>query len=246
MIQIDHIQVFGFGHVLRNMRNPKESWARSDSAGVDPTAPKCLWLGIIETPDFPYIGPKDLELLTNLVAGGSEHRKVIRTLQIWIDIVPWRGMWQEVDTYKIATVRNSCSTMHKLGYRDLVPADFQDEDVDLEYLARLNVLAAEYRASGHKDKALLMKIKHRLPEGFLQRAGLQFNYETALTMFSQRRSHAVPEWRWSGAGKPDLPDTALTDDMRAGRWPSVCDMLWRLPLFKELVLAKYRGAPTEK
>ena len=231
MIQIENIEVYGFGHALRNMRNPKESWDRSDSV-IDNGTPwdeygiKCV--------EAPSIGPKDAKLITDLTRAGSEHRKCLRTIEVWIDIVPWRGMWQEIDTYKIATVRNSCSTMHKLGYRDLTPDDFQDEDVDPLCLEKLNELGEKYRKD--RDPSTLMSLKHRLPEGFLQRAGYHFSYETALQIFFQRRHHRVPEWRFSG--------TTTAEEARRGRWLSFCDMIYRLPFMKELLEAdtRWRGA----
>jgi hypothetical protein len=233
MIRIENIEVYGFGHALRNMRNPKESWSRSDSGLMeDCILPGWAMFGI-EAPELPAIGPNDRKLITDLTRAGSEHRKVLRTIEIWIDIVPWRGMWQEVDTYKIATVRNSCSTMHKLGYRDLTAADFQDEDVDPIFLNRLNDLGEKYR----KDRSpeTLMALKHRLPEGFLQRAGYHFDYETAMLIFFQRRYHRVPEWKHHG--------TTSAEAARAGRWDSFCDMIYQLPFMAELLQAdtRWRG-----
>lgn len=241
MILVQNVEVYGFSHALRNMRNPKESWHLGDTvykcAGFVPNEHGFL------VPEAPIIGREDLRLLCALEHGGSEHRKVLRTIQVWLDVRPWRGMWQELDTYKVATVWNSCSTMHKLGHRDLVPSDFQDEDmqedeVDLAYLEKINRMGREYREGRFKDKKLLMRIKHRLPEGFLQRAGLHFNYETVLLMFFQRWNHQVPEWRWSGPGV--VPDSR---DVAAGRWPSLCDVLWRLPYVSVLAQSDVRWGP---
>lgn len=236
MIQIENVEVYGFQHALRNMRNPKESWRLSDTDFDRTTVPNGFGFLVVEG---PVIGKEDWRLLSSLERGGSEHRKVLRTIGIWLDIRPWRGMWQELDTYQVARVRNSCSTMHKLGHRDLELSDFQDEDlqddeVDLAYFAKLNRMAKEYREGGFKNKKLLMKIKHRLPEGFLQRAGLHFNYETALNMFFQRWNHAVPEWTWSGGSPPNATE-ALT-----GRWPSFCDVLWHLPYLADLARCDVR------
>ena len=102
-------------------------------------------------------------------------------------------------------------------------------------LDRLNGLARDYRASGCKDKKILMQLKHRLPEGYLQRAGYDFNYETALLIFFQRWNHNVPEWRWSGPRFE--PGRA---DVEACRWLGFCDVLWWLPLFEILARADQR------
>lgn len=217
------------------MRNPKESWRLSDTMFVYTNEPNEYGFRV---PEGPVIGREDLRLLCSLEHGGSEHRKVLRTVQVWLDVGPWRGMWQELDTYKVATVRNSCSTMHKLGHRDLEPSDFQDEDVDADCLARLNDLGRQYRATGCKDVSLLMNLKHRLPEGFIQRAGLHFNYETALLMFFQRWNHRVPEWAWSGPGR--VPDERA---LAEGWWPSFCDVLWRLPYVSVLAQSDVRWGP---
>lgn len=240
MIVVENVEVFGFRHALRNMRNPKESWHLNDTVFNYTSEPNEHGFLV---PEGPVVGREDFRLLTSLERGGSEHRKVLRTIQVWLDVVPWRGMWQELDTYKVATVRNSCSTMHKLGHRDLTPADFQDEDmqeddVDLAYLAKINRMGRAYREGGCKDASLLMRLKHRLPEGFLQRAGLHFSYETALNMFFQRWNHRVPEWTWSGAGR--VPNQ---DDLEAGTWPSFCDVLWRLPYLSVLAQSDVRWGP---
>lgn len=228
MILIEHVEVYGFGHALRNMRNPKESWAKADTRLVGSSVGHWVHFGI-NAPEGPLIGDQDRTRLSLLTKAGRPHRKTIRTIQVWMDVSPWRGMWQEVDTYKIATVRNSCSTMHKLGHRDLVPEDFQDCDIRPTWLADINEDARLYRESGCKDVDLLMKLKHELPEGFLQRAGYHFNYETALNIFFQRKDHRVPQWRWSGA---DVQHNM--DEIAQGRWPSFCDLLWQLPYFSML------------
>ena len=226
MILVENVEVYGFAHALRNMRNPRESWHLSDTKFVRTHE---LNEHGFRVPEGPVLGPEDRRLLCSLERGGSEHRKVLRTIHVQCDVVPWRGMWQEIDTYKIATVRTSCSTMHKLGHRDLVASDFVDGDVDEWTLDRLNGLARSYRESGCKDKEILMRLKHRLPEGYLQRAGYDHNYENSLNVFFQRWNHNVPEWRWSG--QHYVPDQA---DVAARRWPGFCDVLWRLPLFELL------------
>jgi len=141
---------------------------------------------------------------------------------IWWDITIPRYLWQEFDTYKVATVRNSCSTMHKLGHRDLAADDFQDGDVDTPTLLKQNYMGWCYRESKlfidegveyHKGADLLAHMKRRLPEGFLQKATYSFSYETALAMYSSRHNHRMKEWH------------------------EICDTLLRLPYFKEFVEA---------
>jgi hypothetical protein len=238
MITVENVEVYGFRHALRNMRNPKESWHLSDTQFVQSFEPNSYGFVV---PVMPELGPEDSRLICSLERGGSEHRKVVRTIHVQLDVVPWRGMWQELDTYKVATVRDSCSTMHKLGHRDLVEDDFVDADVDSWMLDRLNELARTYRESGFKDKEVLMKLKHRLPEGYLQRAGFDFNYETGLNIFFQRWNHSVPEWRWSG---PNFERDWL--DVKHSRWRGFCDVLWRLPLFDVLARADQRWGEAQE
>ena len=153
---------------------------------------------LFRVPEQIAIGEADMKLWLKLIrAGGAEERKAIRLIMIWVDVTLWRGHWQEVDTYKVSTVRMSCSTMHKLGHRDLNPDDFQDRDldedeVDRAYLAKLNRLGKEYR--DHKDLETLIRLKHRLPEGYLQKATYLMSYENAINMYRQRCKHRLPDW----------------------------------------------------
>jgi len=232
MIRITETQVFGFKAALRGMRNPMESWDRSDSVvGIVPQNPDTTWanerypwlkVGIV-APEYPCLGNADLTLMKSLILGGNEHRKFLRDIGIWCDIEPNRGCWQELDTYKISTVRNSCSTMHKLGHRDLLMDDFQDSFVDADYLEKINVIGREYRAGGKKDFKLVIKMKRMLPEGFLQKATYHMNYENALSMFQQRRNHRLPEWSWTGG-------TRVVDGRQ-----SICDWIWSLPYMSWMI-----------
>ena len=204
MLLITETEVFGFRAALRDMRNPLESWDRSDSrfgGGVNLGDGDPVWRMVapkIAVPEFPEIGKQDLELACKLIKGGTEHRKFLRQIAINFVIEAPRYVWQEIDTYKVATVRNSCSTMHKLGHRPLTEADFIDGDVLPDTLRELNRLGQEYRAGSKSDYDLVRKMKRYLPEGFLQRAGFHMTYETAMSMFRQRKTHRLAEWRWTG------------------------------------------------
>jgi len=220
MLRITETEVFGFRAALRNMRNPMESWDRSDSRfrkGVDLCSGDPVWKLVepeIVVPELPEIGKQDLELACRLIKGGTEHRKFLRQIVINFVIEAPRYVWQEIDTYKVAT---SCSTMHKLGHRPLVAEDFMDGDVLPGTLLELNLLGEAYREGGKKDFNLVRKMKKHLPEGFIQRAGYLMNYETAMSMFRQRKSHRLPEWRWTGGVK--VVDGRL----------SICDWIHSLP-----------------
>lgn len=111
---------------------------------------------------------------------------------IWVDITLPRYIWQELDTYKVATVRNSCSTMHKLGGSEITKEDFQGGYVSIEVLASLNELSQRYAQT--KDYEIVRNMKKILPEGFLQKATYSMSYETGLSMIRWRKDHRLPEW----------------------------------------------------
>ncbi len=226
-MKIENIRVYGFESALHDMRNPKESWDQSDSTfGSGYAGATTLHDAGIAHVEYPVIGPKDLNLACRLIKAGTDHRKFVRQIIIWLNSTIPRYIWQEKDTYKVATVRNSCSTMHKLGHRDLTLDDFQDGDVSPTVLSRQNQMGFCYRGktvytdhetdTTYEGNDLLIHMKRRLPEGFLQMAGYTFSYETALSMYGSRHNHRMPEW--SGPG-------------------GICKTLLRLPYFKEFVEA---------
>jgi hypothetical protein len=255
-VKIENVEVYGFRHALRNMRNPMESWDKSDSdfmdmlfgseiipdlppevefyellAGMfkqfeDRTRLKTNLKFIGAVPELPSIGPKDLELLLKLVKNGDEHAKVLRTITVLFDMTAPRYILLEVDTYKVGTVRNSCSTMHKLGKRDLTPEDFAatDDSEEYEYLldtiTYMNALGRIHRET--KDYRIVKRLKRILPEGFLQRSGFCTNYAVLLRMFFQRKNHRLDEWR--------LTDGPPSD--------SICNWIKSLPYMAQIIEAK--------
>jgi len=229
-MKIERVRVFGFEPAFFGMRNPKESWDRSDSSfyhqskwegqPIDPP-----WGGDYVIPEFPDIGPKDLELACSLIKGGGEHRKFIRQIIIWVDITIPRYCWQELDTYKVATVRMSCSTMHKLGHRLLRQEDFE-QPIEGTYLDDLNYLVDMFNyAQKNKDAKKLRetrrKLKNDLPEGYLQMATYMLSYETALAILKQRHNHRLDEWHWEVTG-------------------SICNWLLTLPYMREFAEAIWK------
>jgi len=229
-MKIERVYVYGFQPALSGMRNPFESWAYSDTNYGVPNGERAANAIRIDEavtcPEMPQIGLKDLKLACKLIRAGTDHRKFLRQIMVWWDITIPRCIWQELDTYKVATVRNSCSTMHKLGHRDLEPDDFQDYDVDPAVLGEQNAMGHAYRAkcpfvderSGatYEGVSLLAHMKRRLPEGFLQMATYSFSYETGLAMYRSRHNHRMLEWRGPGG---------------------ICETLLTLPYFKEFVEA---------
>jgi hypothetical protein len=177
-MKIENVEVFGFRNAIHGMRNPMNSWDKSDS----------IWSQFGDH----IIGENDQELAKKLIKAGTEHRKFLRMIHIQCFITIPRYIWQEMDTYKVSTVRQSCSTMHKLGMSDLTEEDFQNGLVLKNTLSDLNTMGVIYRKT--KELSLLRNMKQILPEGFLQSADLDFNYETAMNMYHQRKNHRMSEW----------------------------------------------------
>lgn len=198
-MKIEYGTVFGFMPAFSAMRNPMDSWGESDSTFWKHDSYESEFLRRypeLHVPEIPDIGPKDLDLACKLIKRGSEHRKFLRQIMIWVNFTLPRYVWQELDTYKVATVRNSCSTMNKLGSRDLIQGDFQ-QPISESSLEDLNVLVRTLRNAKQESgdvKAARGKLKNDLPEGFLQMASYMFNYETALSVLLQRSNHRLPEW----------------------------------------------------
>ena len=205
---IENTQIFGFQVAFRAMRNPMDSWDRSDSSMGRDEGAGCE--GFVP-------GPKDLELFLKLAKNGPEHGKQLRFIKIWVTLTLPRYVWTEFDTYKVGCERYSCSTMHKLGTRELTNEDFQSPPLPavLDYL---NGRGKLYRDDGKKDYDLVRDMKANMPESFLQKSDISMNYQTALNIFRQRRNHRLQEWRF-------------TD----GKGNSICDWIYRLPLMEEIV-----------
>ena len=222
-MKIENTEVYGFRAAFRSARNPKDSWSRSDIDWNTNTREQLCdpFLDILFTDAPLAIGPEDLRLAKNLINGGTEHRKFIRLIQVWATWTLPRYVWTEADTYKVGMTRMSCSTMHKLGHKDLNFCDFQDGDVLDSVLCELNDLGRKYRET--KDYSLVRRMKKMLPEGFLQKADVNFSYETAMNIFRQRKNHRLPEWR--------LHETL--EEQRGEQ--SLCDWLYQLPHFKLFV-----------
>lgn len=226
-MKLEEVEVYGFRAALRGMRNAGESWAKADSVfGFNDGSPQ--WKVAVEN---PRIGPEDMKLACKLIKSGyidqsmaeannSEH-KFLRDIEIWMDLTIPLMAWAELDTYKVDTVRNSCSTMYKLGTRDLTPDDFQDRHIRDHTLVELNELGTRYRSTTGADHVdVLHTLKLELPSGYLQRATYHFNYETALKIYFERRHHRLPEWN-----DPNL---------------GICVNISRLPYMPEFIQAASR------
>lgn len=204
MIKIENTKVYGFEEAIRGMRNPMNSWDKSDSwygckygdYGHTESS-KC---GNSCKGDCEYcIGNNDLELMKKLVKAGTDHRKFMRMIVVYADVTAPLYWWKEADTYKVGTVRNSCSTMHKITEKEFTFDDFSYErmkDYIVDELERtilmLNGLRADYLSSA--DKSYWNSIIQLLPSSYNQRATLMLNYEVLANMYHSRKNHKLDEW----------------------------------------------------
>lgn len=190
MIIIENLHVYGWEAAIRGMRNPMNSWDRSDTAF-------CGWDG-----NSPIIGENDMKLMKTLCRAGSDDRKFLRMINVTMDITAPLYWWKEYDTYKIGTVANSCSTMHKIADKEFTLNDFSFErcrnerfvDRTIEgTLNTLNYLREKYLET--KDPEYWESIIQLLPSSYNQRRTVQLNYEVLLKMYYARRNHKLAEWR---------------------------------------------------
>lgn len=181
MIKIEHLRVYGFESAMRGMRNPMNSWSLNDTLDNS-------------------ICTNDFKLLQQLCKAGADHRKVLRQMLISFDVVAPLYWWKEFDTYKVGTVSNSCSTMHKLTSRPLTRDDFSFEDmldnecIVNEVINNLNARISDYKADGKINKILWRTIIQLLPCAYNQRRTITCNYEVILNMYQQRKHHKLKEW----------------------------------------------------
>lgn len=203
-MEITTIEIAGFKSAIEGMRNPLNSWDKSDSYECEYThkteiyCDKCHLYNDLNVKCSHYIiGKNDLDLAQRLIKGGTEHCKFLRQIQVWVDFNMPRYWWSEFDTYKIGTSANSCSTMHKLLNntepitRLLFVGCMEDFDVLDVVINRLEELRKEYQKT--KNDYLLIRAKRLLPEGFLQLRTVNLNYQTIRNIYHQRKNHRLKE-----------------------------------------------------
>lgn len=201
MIKFENTEVTGWQAALRGMRNPMNSWEQSDSGYgcVDKICKSCdfdhNWCG--NTGEYK-IGERDLDLMKRLVRAGSDHSKFMRMIIVTCDITAPLYWWKEFDTYKVGTVRNSCSTMHKIHAKEFMAEDFSYENVlddvaTIDYsLGRLNYARSKYLET--KDKRYWYSMIQFLPSSYNQKATVQINYAVLRNMYHGRKNHKLDEW----------------------------------------------------
>ena len=216
-MKFENTEVWGFEHAFRGLRNPKNSWDRSDSG-------KLYWDGTWYHEELKnyfteygvnfYIGENDMKLAQTLIKAGNEHRKFMRQIFVSVDITAPLYWWKEFDTYKVGTVANSTSTMHKLATTPITLDCFEIDDYDRnlslddnpkdddgldnistfeeDIIYVLENIRQKYLET--KDKRYWKELVRWLPESWLQKRTITMNYENVRNMYFQRRNHKLTEW----------------------------------------------------
>ena len=205
MLKVDRISVVNMENAIRGARNPMNSWARMDSY-------------YNEKGEF-VLGENDLSLARRLAVAGSDHRKFLRQIIVSMDINAPLYWWKEFDTYKVGTVANSCSTMHKIQAKEFSREDFSCDRLTDEALAVLDTLitfleSERVRFNETKDKAAWHNMIQLLPSSFNQLRTVSLNYEVLINIYYARRHHKLAEWH------------------------TLCEAIENLPYARDLILVK--------
>lgn len=204
MIKLENVEVTGWEHAIRGMRNPMNSWDKSDSGF-------CLSPGeSIDCSSGYCIGPDDKHLMLKLAKNGSVHAKYRRMITVYVDITAPLYWWKEFDTYKVGTVANSCSTMHKIHDKEFTSDDFSMEHLIYNGLTIdcyddnpsllmsiiiecLNTQREKFLET--KDKKYWWQMIQLLPSSYNQKRTIMLNYEVLAGIYQYRREHKLDEWR---------------------------------------------------
>lgn len=207
MLKIEHTEVLGWEHAIRGMRNPMNSWEKSDSEfDREPR-------NYFDEDDMPctdlrrfVLGSNDLALMTRLRNAGTDHRKFMRMIAVYVDLTAPLYWWKEFDTYKVGTVANSCSTMHKIAAKEFTLEDFSHEHLIVAGLNSLKRTIDDLNSAreGYLDERIKQNPEWRkevwwqmiqlLPSSYNQRRTVMLNYEVLANIYKSRRNHKLDEW----------------------------------------------------
>lgn len=225
MLKVENVEVLGWEHAIRGMRNPKNSWAKSDSHyechEYDKLSDDCQKVYLLDE----YIpGPNDLNLMTRLRNAGTDHRKFMRMITVYLDITAPLYWWKEFDTYKVGTVANSCSTMHKIAAKEFTLDDFSHEHLVDDLDVRIEIGGTDHRDTGPMEvlgmtidvlnhyrekylaatkteeytglpaKDIWWQMIQLLPSSYNQKRTVMLNYEVLANIYKSRRHHKLDEW----------------------------------------------------
>lgn len=250
MIKFENTEVVGWEHAIRGMRNPMNSWEKSDSYD----AVDCGACGIVDRDGICEpakrrsecekhrcyeIGPNDLDLMKRLRNAGTDHRKFMRMITVYVDILAPLYWWKEFDTYKVGTVANSCSTMHKIAAKEFTLEDFSCEHLQSDSLSVLEDVI--HTLNTHRDwfvrevaddpKIDWWQMIQLLPSSYNQRRTVMLNYEVLANIYKSRRNHKLDEWAWH---------EGVIDGNRTNKgYIGFCDWIETLP-YSELITGKFK------
>ena len=227
MIKIENVEVTGWEAAIRGMRNPMNSWDKSDSGigcNVYGQRMNCRNCKIADIPSCMHnrtlsIGPNDHDLMSRLRNAGTDHRKFMRMVTVYVDITAPLYWWKEFDTYKVGTVANSCSTMHKIHDKEFTLEDFSHEHLGItipselndgeeafqnlwieslkQTIKYLNIARGYYIREQNDDlkKKYWWQMIQLLPSSYNQRRTVMLNYEVLANIYKSRKNHKLDEWR---------------------------------------------------
>ena len=269
MLKIENTEVMGWEAAIRGMRNPKNSWEKSDSfipcylktkCHECEANQKCAYY-FEDANGLPYkkdefIGSNDLDLMTRLRNAGTDHRKFMRMITVYLDITAPLYWWKEFDTYKVGTVANSCSTMHKIAAKEFTLDDFSCEHLTTQsveclkntidllnmhrslYISKTDKKVDQYTVMSDEcytkyKKDIWWQMIQLLPSSYNQRRTVMLNYEVLANIYKSRKNHKLDEWRVHDTPKEHK---FRNKDFASGMW-GFCDWIESLP-YSELITGK--------
>lgn len=226
MLKIENTEVLGWEHAIRGMRNPMNSWEKSDSGYCQRDLLRDCTTCVHKSTDYPVcysgfdIGPNDYSLMTQLRNAGTDHRKFMRMIIVYLDITAPLYWWKEFDTYKVGTVANSCSTMHKIHAKEFTLEDFSCEHLTAEsitfglepvidILNKNRELYIQWENAGEEKKNLWWQMIQLLPTSYNQKRTVMLNYEVLANIYKSRRNHKLSEWHTFCDWIEELPYSEL-------------------------------------
>lgn len=265
MIKFENTEVTGWEHAIRGMRNPLNSWEKSDSHYA--CSGDCEDKGCFDCDEKMYrIGPNDLDLMKRLRNAGTDHRKFMRMITVYVDITAPLYWWKEFDTYKVGTVANSCSTMHKIHAKEFTLEDFSCEhlitdgvyydpldgvwrglspiDTLKETIELLNIARRLYLET--KDKNYWWQMIQLLPSSYNQKRTVMLNYEVLANIYKSRKAHKLDEWAEHNKSTCSMDtqndcknskEYLLCEDCSVGK--GFCDWIKTLP-YSELITGEFK------
>ena len=231
MLKIENTEVMGWEHAIRGMRNPKNSWEKSDSGRCHKDLVRDCVTCVHHNSDYAAcaaggfdVGQNDFDLMTRLSNAGTDHRKFMRMITVYLDITAPLYWWKEFDTYKVGTVANSCSTMHKIAAKEFTLDDFSHEHLVDDLDVRIEIGGTDHRDTGPMEvlgmtidvlnhyrekylaatkteeytglpaKDIWWQMIQLLPSSYNQKRTVMLNYEVLANIYKSRRHHKLDEW----------------------------------------------------